>query len=153
MKVSIGADHGAFELKEALKKHLEEKGIDYKDFGCFSKESVDYPKFAYAAAKAVADGECDFGIICCTTGLGVSMAANKVAGVRAAVCTNEMLAEMTRRHNNANVICMGQKVVSQELAEKMVDIFLSTEFEGGRHQRRVDLLTDIENGKNIAENL
>ena len=81
------------------------------------------------------------------------MAANKVAGVRAAVCTNEMLAEMTRRHNNANVICMGQKVVSQELAEKMVDIFLSTEFEGGRHQRRVDLLTDIENGKNIAEDL
>lgn len=150
MKIAVAADHGAFELKEAVKKHLEEKGIEYNDFGCFSKESVDYPKYAYLAASAVAEKECDFGIICCTTGLGVSMAANKVNGVRAAVCTNEMLAEMTRRHNNANVICMGQNVVSQELAFRMVDIFLSTEFEGGRHQRRVDLLTDIENGKKLT---
>ncbi len=146
MKIALGADHGAFELKEALKQYVEEKGMEAVDFGCFSKESVDYPKYAYAAASAVAEGACDFGIICCTTGLGVSMAANKVKGVRAAVCTNEMLAEMTRRHNNANVICLGQNVVSEELAKKMVDIFLSTEFEGGRHQRRVDLLTDIENG-------
>ena len=149
MKIALGADHGAYELKEAVKKHLEEKGIEYKDFGCFSKESVDYPIYASMAANAVADKECDFGILCCTTGLGVSMAANKVKGIRAAVCTNEMLAEMTRRHNNANVICMGQKVVSEELALKMVDIFLSTEFEGGRHSRRVDLLTDIENGKKL----
>ena len=149
MKIALGADHGAFELKEAVKQHLEEKGIEYKDFGCFSKESVDYPVYASMAANAVADHECDFGVICCTTGLGVSMAANKVNGVRAAVCTNEMLAEMTRRHNNANVICMGQKVVSEELALKMVDIFLSTEFEGGRHSRRVDLLTDIEHGKKL----
>ena len=146
MKIALGADHGAFELKDAIKKHLEEKGIEYTDYGCFSKESVDYPKYAYAAATAVADKTCDFGIICCTTGLGVSMAANKVKGVRAA---NEMLAEMTRRHNNANVICMGQNVVSEELAKKMVDIFLSTEFEGGRHQRRVDLLSDIENNVDI----
>ena len=146
MKVSLACDHGAFELKESIKKHLEEKGIEYKDFGCYSKESVDYPRYAYAAAKPVADGEFDFGIICCTTGLGVSMAANKVKGIRAAVCTSEMLAEMTRRHNNANVICMGQAVVSMELANKMVDIFLSTEFEGGRHQRRVDLITAIEEG-------
>lgn len=150
MKIALGADHGAYELKDSIKKHLDEKGIEYVDYGCFSKESVDYPKYAYLAAKAVADNECNFGIICCTTGLGVSMAANKVNGVRAAVCTNEMLAEMTRRHNNANVICMGQNVVSFELADKMVDIFLSTEFEGGRHQRRVDLLTDIENGKELA---
>ena len=150
MKVALAADHGAFELKEFLKNHLEEKGIEVTDFGCFSKESVDYPKFAYLASNAVAGKVCDFGVICCTTGLGVSMAANKVKGVRAAVCTNEMLAEMTRRHNNANVICMGQNVVSQELAAKMTDIFLSTEFEGGRHQRRVDLLTDIENGKPIT---
>lgn len=150
MKISLGADHGAFELKEAVKKHLDEKGIEYEDFGCFSKESVDYPKFAFLAANAVAKGECDYGIICCTTGLGVSMAANKVKGVRAAVCTNEKLAEMTRRHNNANVICMGQSVVSEELAMKMIDIFLSTEFEGGRHERRVSLLTDIENGKDIG---
>lgn len=149
MKIALGADHGAFELKEAIAKHLEEKGIEYTDFGCFSKESVDYPKYAYLAASAVAKRECDFGIICCTTGLGVSMAANKVKGVRAAVCTNNHLAEMTRRHNNANVICMGQGVVSIERALEMVDIFLSTEFEGGRHQRRVDLLTDIENGKEL----
>ena len=150
MKVSVACDHGAFELKEAIKKHLEEKGIEYTDFGCYSKESVDYPRFAYAAASAVAKGEADYGIICCTTGLGVSMAANKVKGVRAAVCTSVHLAEMTRRHNNANVICMGQKVVSEELAMKMIDIFLSTEFEGGRHCRRVDLLTDIENGKELT---
>ncbi len=150
MKIAVAADHGAYELKEAIKKHLEEKGIEYKDYGCFSKESVDYPKYAYIAASAVAEEEYDFGIICCTTGLGVSMAANKVKGIRAAVCTNEMLAEMTRRHNNANVICMGQNVVSQELAFRMIDIFLSTEFEGGRHQRRIDLLTDIENGNKLT---
>ncbi len=150
MKISLGADHGAYELKEAVKKHLDEKGIEYVDFGCFSKESVDYPKFAFLAANAVAKGECDYGILCCTTGLGVSMAANKVKGIRAAVCTNEKLAEMTRRHNNANVICMGQSVVSQELAMKMIDIFLSTGFDGGRHERRVSLLTDIENGKDIG---
>ncbi len=146
MKIALASDHGAFELKESIKKHLEEKGIAYEDFGCYSKESVDYPRFAYIAAKAVADGTCDYGVICCTTGLGVSMAANKVKGIRAAVCTNEMLAEMTRRHNNANVLCMGQNVVSFELANTLVDIFLATPFEGGRHQRRVDLLTDIENG-------
>lgn len=149
MKIALGADHGAFELKDSIKKHLDEKNIEYVDYGCFSKESVDYPKFAYLAASAVAKNECDFGIICCTTGLGVSMAANKVKGIRAAVCTNEMLAEMTRRHNNANVICMGQNVVTPELANKMVDIFISTEFEGGRHQRRIDLITDIENGKEL----
>ncbi len=149
MKIALAADHGAYELKDSVKKHLEEKGIEYIDYGCFSKESVDYPKYAYIAASAVAKKECSFGVICCTTGLGVSMAANKVKGVRAAVCTNEMLAEMTRRHNNANVICMGQNVVSPELANKMVDIFISTEFEGGRHERRVSLLTDIENGKEL----
>ena len=149
MKIALGADHGAFELKESIKKHLDEQNIEYVDYGCFSKESVDYPKFAYLAASAVAKKECDFGIVCCTTGLGVSMAANKVKGIRAAVCTNEKLAEMTRRHNNANVICMGQNYVTPELANKMVDIFISTEFEGGRHQRRIDLITDIENGKEL----
>ena len=150
MKLALGADHGAYELKESIKKHLEEKGIEYEDFGCYSKESVDYPIFAFRAAKAVADKECDLGVLCCTTGLGVSMAANKVKGIRAAVCTNEMLAEMTRRHNNANVICMGQSVVSMELANTLVDIFVSTDFDGGRHERRVNLLTDIEEGKDIS---
>ncbi len=150
MKLALACDHGAYELKESIKKHLTEKGLEFTDYGCYSKESVDYPVFAFKAAKAVADQECDLGIICCTTGLGVSMAANKVKGVRAAVCTNEMLAEMTRRHNNANVICMGQNVVSPELANQLVDIFISTEFEGGRHERRVNLLTDIENGKELS---
>ena len=149
MKIALAADHGAYELKESIKQHLAQQGVTCEDFGCYSKESVDYPRFAYRAAAAVSKGEADFGVICCTTGLGVSMAANKVKGVRAAVCTNEMLAEMTRRHNNANVICMGQNVVSPELANTMVDIFLSTEFEGGRHQRRVDLLTAIENGEEL----
>lgn len=149
MKIALAADHGAFELKESIKQHLDEKMIEYHDFGCYSKESVDYPRYAFYAANAVAKKEYDFGIICCTTGLGVSMAANKVKGIRAAVCTNEMLAEMTRRHNNANVICMGQNVVTPELANKMIDIFISTEFEGGRHERRVNLLADIENGKEI----
>ncbi len=150
MKLALSADHGAFELKESIKQHLDSQGIEYHDFGCYSKESVDYPKFAYLAANAVAKGDYDFGIICCTTGLGVSMAANKVKGIRAAVCTNEMLAEMTRRHNNANVICMGQNVVTKELANKMIDIFISTPFEGGRHERRVSLMTDIEEGKDIS---
>ncbi len=150
MKISLGADHGAYELKEAVKKHLDEKGIEYIDFGCFSKESVDYPKYAFVAANAVAKGECDFGILCCTTGIGVSMTANKIKGIRAAVCTNEMLAEMTRKHNDANVICLGQKVVSEELALRMIDIFLSTGFDGGRHSRRLDLITDIENGKELT---
>lgn len=150
MKLALAADHGAFELKESIKKHLEEKGIEYEDFGCYSKESVDYPRFAFKAAKAVADKKCDLGVLCCTTGLGMSMAANKVKGIRAAVCTNEMLAEMTRRHNNANVICMGQNVVSMELANTLVDIFISTDFDGGRHERRVNLLTDIEEGKDIS---
>ena len=149
MKIALGADHGAFELKEAIKKHLDEKKIEYTDFGCFSKESVDYPRYSVLAANAVSKKECDFGIICCTTGLGVSMAANKVKGIRAAVCTSPMLAEMTRRHNNANVICMGQNVVSVPEALNIVDISLSTEFEGGRHQRRIDLITDIENGKEL----
>lgn len=150
MKISLGADHGAYELKEAVKKHLDEKGIEYIDFGCFSKESVDYPKYAFVAANAVAKGECDFGILCCTTGIGVSITANKIKGIRAAVCTNEMLAEMTRKHNDANVICLGQKVVSEELALRMIDIFLSTGFDGGRHSRRLDLITDIENGKELS---
>lgn len=150
MKISLGADHGAYELKEAVKKHLDEKGIEYIDFGCFSKESVDYPKYAFVAANAVAKGECDFGILCCTTGIGVSITANKIKGIRAAVCTNEMLAEMTRKHNDANVICLGQKVVSEELALRMIDIFLSTGFDGGRHSRRLDLITDIENGKELT---
>ena len=146
MKLAIAADHGAFELKESIKKHLEEKGIEYEDFGCYSKESVDYPRFAYRAAKSVADKKCDFGVICCTTGLGVSMAANKVKGIRAALCTNELMAKMTRLHNDANILCLGARVVDTAKAVKLVDLFLDTPFSGEeRHSRRIAQITEIEN--------
>ena len=115
---------------QVIKKHLDELGIAYKDFGTYSKESCHYPVFGRAAAEAVASGECDRGIIICTTGIGISIAANKVHGIRAALCCNELTAEMTRRHNDANMLAMGAKVVDPELAVKMVDIFLNTAFEG-----------------------
>ena len=146
MKIAIGCDHGGFELKEAVRGYLEERGMEYEDFGAFSTESVDYAPIAAKAARMVAEGKADFGIIICSTGLGVSMAANKVKGIRAAVCTNAFCAEMTRRHNNANVLCMGGKVVDGETALQMVDIFLHTDFDGGRHQRRIDQIAQIEEG-------
>ncbi len=147
MKLAIGSDHGGFALKEAVRKHLEQCGIDYEDFGAFSTDSVDYTPIAAKTAHYVADGKADYGVLVCTTGLGVSIAANKVKGIRAAVCTNEYCAEMTRRHNNANILCMGGKVVSEEMALKMLDIFLNTGFEGGKHQRRIDQIAQIENGE------
>ena len=149
MIIAVASDHGGFALKNVVKDHLLEKGIEVADMGTYNEDSVDYPEFGKKCAEEVASGKADKGIVCCGTGIGISIAANKVKGIRAAVCTNEMLAEMTRRHNNANVICMGQNVVSPELANRMTDIFISTEFEGGRHERRVNLLADIENGKEI----
>ncbi|MCH5351965.1 MAG: ribose 5-phosphate isomerase B [Acutalibacter sp.] len=146
MKIAIGCDHGGFEWKEAVRGYLEENGIDYEDFGAFSTESVDYAPIAVKAARTVAEGKADYGILICSTGLGVSMASNKVKGIRAAVCTNTFCAEMTRRHNNANVLCMGGKVVDRETALQMVDIFLHTAFDGGRHQRRIDQIAQIEDG-------
>lgn len=147
MKLAIGCDHGGFALKEAVRRYLEEHSIEYEDFGAYSTESVDYAPIAAKAAHAVAEGRADYGVIICSTGLGVSMAANKVKGIRAAVCTNEFCAEMTRRHNNANVLCMGGKVVDEETALKMLDIFLHTGFDGGRHQRRIDQIAQIEEGR------
>ena len=138
MKIAIGCDHGGFELKEAVRGYLEERQIPYEDFGAYNTDSVDYAPIAAKAARAVAAGQADFGVLVCSTGIGISMAANKVKGIRAALCTNEFCAEMTRRHNNANILCMGGKVIDKETAVKLVDIFLHTEFEGGRHQRRVD---------------
>ena len=146
MKIAIGCDHGGFDWKEAVREYLEDKGIEYEDFGAFSTESVDYAPIAAQAARAVAEKKAEYGILICSTGLGVSMAANKVKGIRAAVCTNAFCAEMTRRHNNANVLCMGGKVVDRETALQMVDIFLHTEFDGGRHQRRIDQIAQIEEG-------
>ena len=139
MKVSMGCDHGAYVLKETLKEYLTSKGYEIDDCGCYSEESCDYPDMARAAAQKVASGECERGIVLCTTGIGVSITANKVKGVRAALCHNEDCAKMTRLHNDSNVIAMGAKYVDPELAKKMVDIFLETDFSGEeRHQRRVD---------------
>ena len=147
MKLAIGCDHGGFELKEAVRGYLEENNIPYEDFGAYNTDSIDYAPIAAKAAKAVASGEADYGIVVCATGMGISSAANKVKGIRAALCTNEFCAEMTRRHNNANILCMGGKVIDKETALKLVDIFLHTEFEGGRHQRRIDQIAQIENGQ------
>lgn len=147
MKLAIGCDHGGFELKEAVRGYLEEHNIPYEDFGAYSTDSVDYATIAAKAAHYVASGQADYGVLICSTGIGISIAANKVKGIRAALCTNEMCAEMTRRHNNANILCMGGKVVDKDTALKLVDIFLHTDFEGGRHQRRIDQIAQIENGQ------
>ena len=143
--IALGCDHGGFAIKEAIKKYLDESGIEYNDFGCYSEESVDYPVYAKKVADAVASGECEKGVLCCGTGIGISSAANKVKGIRAAVVTNEFCAEMTRRHNDANIIAMGGRVISEEQAVKFTRIFLETPFDGDRHVKRVQMITDIEN--------
>ncbi len=144
LKISLGCDHGGYALKEVLKAHLESKGVAVQDFGCHSPDSCDYPAYAQAAAQAVAQGQADFGVVVCTTGIGVSICANKVKGVRCALCHEPWSAQMTRRHNDANMLAMGAGMVGPNLAERIVDVFLSTPFEGGRHQRRVDLISDLE---------
>lgn len=139
--ISIGSDHGGFELKEKIKKYLEAKGYECKDVGCYSLESCDYPIYGRAAAKAVASGECEKGIVVCTTGIGISMVANKVAGVRCALCSDTLSAKMTRLHNNANVLALGGGMVGDNLAFDIVDTFLNTEFSAEeKHQRRIDLM-------------
>lgn len=145
--IALGADHGGYELKEAIKKHLDEKGIAYKDFGTYSPESVDYAKIAQTTCLAVTEGECEKAILCCGTGIGISMAANKVKGIRAACCSDYFSAKYTRLHNDANALCMGGRVVGVGLALELVDVFLETQFEGGRHQRRIDQISAIENGE------
>ncbi len=142
--IALACDHGALELKEAIKAHLEQKGLACKDFGTYSKDSCDYPDFGAAAARAVASGECERGIVCCTTGIGISIAANKVKGVRCALLHDHMSARLTRQHNDANMMALGAAVTPPMMALELVDIFLSTPFEGGRHQRRVDKLTALE---------
>ena len=144
--IAIGCDHGGLDIKNAVIEYFKENGIPFTDFGCDSPESVDYPVYAYQVAIAVASGEAQYGIICCGTGIGVSMVANKVKGVRAAVCADAFCAEMTRRHNDANVLCMGGRVIDETTAVKLADIFLNTDYEGGRHAKRVQMITDIENG-------
>ena len=143
----LGADHGGFELKEAIKKHLDERGIEYVDCGTHSPESVDYALIAKKTCDEIIKHENNKGILCCGTGIGISMAANKVNGIRAACCSDYFSAKYTRLHNNANVLCMGGRVVGAGLGIELVDVFLDTGFEGGRHQRRIDQLTDIENSQ------
>ncbi len=144
MKISLGADHGGFELKEAIKTWLLEKGYDVEDKGTYSIESCDYPDYAKAVALDVATGKSDRGILVCGTGIGVSIGANKVRGIRAALCGDTFSARMSRLHNNANILALGQRVVGAGLALDIVEIWLSTSFEGGRHSTRVDKLMEIE---------
>lgn len=142
--IALGSDHGGFALKEHLKAYLEGKGLACRDYGCHSKESCDYPLFGRVAAEAVSRGECSLGIVICTTGIGISIAANKVKGIRCALCSEPLSAEMTRRHNDANMLALGAGMIGPNLAERIVDTFLKTEFEGGRHERRVCQIEEME---------
>ena len=144
MKISMGCDHGGYLLKEHVKKYLTGKGHEVVDCGCHSLDSCDYPEFGAAAARAVASGECERGIVICTSGIGISISANKIRGIRCALCSEPLSAEMTRRHNNANMLAMGAGMIGPNMAERLVDVFLTTEFEGGRHQRRVDGIAALE---------
>lgn len=150
MKIALGSDHGGFALKETIAAHLKEKGYEIDDFGTDSgATSCDYPLVAVPAAQAVADGHCDLGILVCGTGIGIGMAANKVKGVRAALCHDTFSARASRNHNNANILTLGQRVIGPGLALDVVDVWLASEFEGGRHQRRVDEMTAIEEGDGL----
>ena len=144
MKIAMASDHGAYDLKERLKLRLLQQGHQIVDCGTNSSESCDYPDYGRPAARLVASGECDRAILLCTTGIGMSMVANKVKGVRCALCSDTLSASMTRRHNDANVLAMGAVIVGPRLAEHIVDEFLNTEFEGGRHQRRVNKIMETE---------
>ena len=144
MKISLGCDHGGFAMKEHIKTWLEDHGYQVEDCGCYSTGSVDYPIYGRAAAEAVASGACQRGIVVCTTGIGISISANKVKGIRCALCHEPLSAEMTRRHNDANMLAIGGGMIGPNMADRIVEAFLTTGFEGGRHQRRVDLISDIE---------
>lgn len=148
MKLAIGNDHAAVELKIEIRDYLASKGIEMVDFGCGPNEKCDYPVVGEAVGKAVASNEVDGGVLICGTGVGISMAANKVDGVRACVCSDSTTARLTKEHNNANIIAFGARIVGVETAKSIVDAWLNAEFEGGRHQRRIDLLHDIEKRRN-----
>ena len=139
--IALASDHGGFDLKESVKKHLEERGIEYKDFGTYDKNSCDYPDFGRPAAEAVANGECEKGIVICTTGIGISIVANKVKGIRCALCSETTSARLTREHNDANMLAMGGEFTGVLLANEIVDVFLDTPFSGlEKHQRRISKL-------------
>ncbi len=144
MKIALGSDHGGYNLKTTVAKHLKEKGYDFEDFGCFTCESCDYPDYALKVAEKVADGEFNLGIVVCGTGIGVSIAANKVPKIRAAHCTDTYSARYSRMHNDANILALGGRITGDGLALDIVDAFLTSKFEGGRHAKRVDKITAIE---------
>ena len=144
MKIAIGSDHGGLEYKNAIKSHLEKQGYNVEDVGTYSKDSCHYPVFGAEVAKKVASKECEFGVVVCTSGEGISMAANKIKGVRCGIAYNDDVARLMRQHNNANVISFGQAFMTLEDVLRRVDIFLNTEFEGGRHQTRVDMISALE---------
>lgn len=144
MKIAIGCDHGGFEHKNAIAEHLKARGIEVSDFGIYENKSVDYPEIALKVARAVASGENTLGILVCGTGIGMSIAANKVKGIRAAACSEHFSAKYTRLHNNSNILCLGGRVIGVGTALELTDLFVDTEYEGGRHQKRIDMITDIE---------
>ena len=143
MRIAIASDHGGFELKEIVKKHLEERGLEVADLGTNSDASVDYPVYGKACGEAVVSGEADCGIVVCGTGIGISIAANKVKGIRCGLCTSVEMAQLTKQHNNANVLALGGRTTPAELALQIVDAWLDTEFEGGRHERRTSMLDEM----------
>ena len=143
--IALSSDHAGFPLKEAIKEYFIENNIEFQDCGAYSTDSVDYPYQAKKACDLVVEGKCDKAILCCGTGIGISMAANKVKGIRAACCSDYFSAKYTRLHNDANALCLGARVIGVGAALELVDVFINTEFEGGRHQRRVDQITEIEN--------
>ena len=145
MKISIASDHGGFDLKEDIRAWLTELGHEVEDFGCYNKDSCDYADFAEPAARAVAEGKCERGIVICTTGIGISITANKVKGIRCALCSEPVSAALTRHHNDANMLAMGAGMVGPMMAREIVTAFLTNDFDGGRHQRRVDKITAVEN--------
>jgi len=142
--IAIGSDHAAYDFKIEIVNYLKEKGYECKDFGSAENVRADYPDYAKLVAKSIQSGECDKGMLFCGTGIGMSIAANKVKGIRAAVCTESLSAELSRKHNNSNILCLGARMTGIELAKRIVDVWLETEFEGGRHQSRVDIIGQIE---------
>ncbi|MCI7148127.1 MAG: ribose 5-phosphate isomerase B [Candidatus Fimisoma sp.] len=143
MKIAVAADHGGYKLKEKVKEHLLERGIEVEDLGTHSEESVDYPIYGKLCGEAVASGQADLGVVVCGTGIGISIAANKVHGIRCGLCTSVEMAHLTKQHNNANILALGGRTTGEELAMEIVDEWLDTQYEGGRHQRRVEMLDNL----------
>ena len=143
MKIAVASDHGGFALKETVREHLKGRGFEVVDLGTYSEESVDYPVYGRLCGQAVASGEADLGIVVCGTGIGISIAANKVHGIRCGLCTSVEMARLTKQHNNANILALGGRTTEPKLALEIVDTWLDTSFEGGRHQRRVDMLDEM----------